>query len=116
VILVTSAPMVGRPLEAIGTLQRYLHRLAEAGVRLESLTEVAAFDGDTALLRSVYDGREQVVPAASVVVAGAHVPVDSLLEPLRAAGLPAQAIGDALSPRLLDSAIRDGFRAAWELE
>jgi 2,4-dienoyl-CoA reductase-like NADH-dependent reductase (Old Yellow Enzyme family) len=115
VTLVTRAASVGRPLEAIGVLPGQLRRLAAAGVRLETLSEVEGFDGESALVRSIYDGRRQRIPAAVLVVAAPHVADDALVEPLRAAGLEAVVIGDALAPRLIDAAIRDGSRAAWEL-
>jgi hypothetical protein len=73
------------------------------------------YDGEFVLVRSVYDGDDARIPTACRVMSTPHVAEDALLEPLRAASFEATAIGDARAPRLMDAAIREGLRAAFEL-
>jgi hypothetical protein len=44
--------------------------------------------------------------------ASARLPRDSLAAPLRAAGVEVRVVGDALAPRLMISAVREGQAAA----
>jgi 2,4-dienoyl-CoA reductase (NADPH2) len=90
-----------------------LARLRAAGVRLVSDSRIVAVEPGRVRIETVA-GVEQLV-AATIVHAGRHRSVDSLVDALRGVGLVATAIGDAWAPRLVEDAIRSGYDAAEKL-
>jgi 2,4-dienoyl-CoA reductase-like NADH-dependent reductase (Old Yellow Enzyme family) len=87
-------------------------RLAALRVEILTCREAVALDGSRLVLRHVLTGAEEVVAGVDLFAhASARVPRDGLLEPLRAAGIPVRAVGDALAPRLMLSAVREGQEA-----
>jgi len=65
------------------------------------------------MLRHVLTGATEEVNGVDLVVhASARVPRDELAAPLRVAGLRVRVVGDALAPRLMLSAVREGQAAA----
>jgi NADPH-dependent 2,4-dienoyl-CoA reductase/sulfur reductase-like enzyme len=115
VTVVSADALVGSELEWAAARTGYLERLADLGARLRAGTVVVRYDGERVLVRSLYDGCEDEVAAAALVLATPHVAEDSLLESLEREGIEAIAIGDARAPRLLDAAVNDGFRVAFDL-
>jgi hypothetical protein len=111
VILLTPREGIARdsPLLVAQGIHR---RLAALGVEILTCREAMALDGGRLVLRHVLTGAEEEVAGIDLLVyASARVPRDRLLEPLRAAGIPMRAVGDALAPRLLLSAVREGQAA-----
>ncbi len=90
-------------------------RLRDLGVRLvEGHRLVSIGVGHVRLARN-YDGSSLTLEAAAMVCSMAHDAVDDLVGPLRAAGVAAEAVGDARAPRLVEDAIRDGYNVASKL-
>ena len=63
-------------------------------------------------LERTYDGTRLVLEARAVVHATPHTPADGIVQELRERSIPVRAIGDARAPRLVEDAIRDGYRVA----
>ncbi|MDX6631000.1 MAG: hypothetical protein QOH00_3246, partial [Gaiellales bacterium] len=89
-----------------------LRRLAHLGVRLVEGHRLLAIDEHTVQLERSYDGTRLVLEARAVVHATPHTPADGIVHELRAHSIPVRAIGDARAPRLVEDAIRDGYRVA----
>jgi hypothetical protein len=95
-----------RPLSGLG-------RLAATGrFRVRPTTLLAGLDGRTAVLTYLPTSTDSSIPADTVVLVTRDRPDNALVGELQAAGIAAAAIGDALAPRNLRSAIGDGYR--WE--
>src|SRR5581483_6488585 len=90
---------------------RIHRRLVEAGVTLTTAHALAAARAGEALLRCVVTERESSVPFDALVLVTARLPNDGL-----ARELGARAIGDALAPGTIASAVWDGRRYAEELD
>jgi dimethylamine/trimethylamine dehydrogenase len=111
VTLVTPAALVSE--WSVNTMEqpRIHRRLVEAGVELviaHDLLEVAAGE---ARLADTFTDRERTIPAQTLVLVTARLPNDAL-----AVELGATAIGDALAPGTIASAVWDGRRYAEELD
>jgi dimethylamine/trimethylamine dehydrogenase len=111
VTLVTPAALVSE--WSVNTMEqpRIHRRLVEAGVELviaHDLLEVAAGE---ARLADTFTDRERTIPVESLVLVTARLPNDAL-----ALELGATAIGDALAPGTIASAVWDGRRYAEELD
>ena len=89
-----------------------LRRLAQLGVRLVEGHRLLAIDADAVHLERTYDGTRLVLEARAVIHATPHTPADGIVYELRARSIPVRAIGDARAPRLVEDAIRDGYRVA----
>jgi dimethylamine/trimethylamine dehydrogenase len=111
VTLVTPAALVSE--WSVNTMEqpRIHKRLVEAGVELLTSHDVLAVSSGEARLASTFTARERVIPVDSLVLVTARLPNDEL-----ARTLGATAIGDALAPGTIASAIWDGRRYAEELE
>jgi 2,4-dienoyl-CoA reductase-like NADH-dependent reductase (Old Yellow Enzyme family)/thioredoxin reductase len=100
--------------EGIHQYQRnlYLQRLDDAGVELvHHLRPVALCPGAVAF-EHVFSGREMVLTDVdTLVVSAGRVPVDDLFLALEERGVDAVRVGDALGPRGLEEAIREGTLA-----
>jgi dimethylamine/trimethylamine dehydrogenase len=111
VTLVTPAALVSE--WSVNTMEqpRIHRRLVEAGVELviaHDLLEVAAGE---ARLADTFTDRERTIPVESLVLVTARLANDAL-----ALELGATAIGDALAPGTIASAVWDGRRYAEELD
>jgi hypothetical protein len=74
---------------------------------------VTGADGATATLRHALAGAAERLAGFDLVThAGACVPRDALAAWLMATGVALRAVGDALAPRLMLSAVREGQAAA----
>jgi dimethylamine/trimethylamine dehydrogenase len=111
VTLVTPAALVSE--WSVNTMEqpRIHKRLVEAGVELLTSHEVLGVSSGEARLASTFTARERVIPVDSLVLVTARLPNDEL-----ARTLGATAIGDALAPGTIASAVWDGRRYAEELE
>jgi dimethylamine/trimethylamine dehydrogenase len=111
VTLVTPAALVSE--WAVNTMEqpRIHRRLVEAGVALLTAQELLGVGGGDVQLADTYTGRERAIPVESLVLVTARLPNDAL-----ARELGATAIGDALAPGTIASAVWDGRRYAEELD
>ncbi len=111
---VTLVALGGPPLAALAATvvaPLALERLEALGVELVDGHGLVAIADGHVELRRTYGGRRLIVEAAAVVHATPHAPVDGLVPAVRALGLPVRAVGDARAPRLVEDAVRDGYRA-----
>jgi len=61
------------------------------------------------------EGKRQIIPADTVVVAAGSIPEASLVGALRARGLEIYAIGDCASPGRIADALREAARVGREI-
>ncbi len=109
--IVTPRDGIGRDL-ALVVRQRVLRRLSERRIRMVTLAEVTDFAAGTVTWRNIYNGDEEQLSGVTLLAhAGLRRPDQSLLSPLRAAGIATSLIGDAAAPRDLITAVREGFAA-----
>jgi dimethylamine/trimethylamine dehydrogenase len=111
VTLVTPAALVSE--WTVNTMeQRRIHkRLVESGVEILTAQDLAAVEAGRAQLVSTFTGRIHDAPLDSLVVVTARLPNDELAQELGAT-----AIGDALAPGTIASAVWDGRRYAEDLD
>jgi dimethylamine/trimethylamine dehydrogenase len=124
VTLVTPAPRVSE--WSVNTMEqvRIHRRLVEAGVALETSHALLGAEGGDARIACAYTGRERSLPCEAVVLVTARLPNDALASELLArreewggASLRSvRAVGDALAPGTIASAVWDGRRYAEELD
>ena len=112
VLLVTPRDAIARDTPLL-VAQGILRRLAARRVRVLTCHHAVALAGGTARLRHVLTGEEMAVEnVALLAYASARAPRDGLAATLRAAGVAVRVAGDALAPRLMLSAVREGQAAA----
>jgi len=111
VTLVTPAALVSE--WSVNTMEqpRIHKRLVEAGVELLTAHDVVGVGGGEARLADTFTGRERAIPVDSLVLVTARLPNDEL-----ARALGVTAVGDALAPGTIASAVWDGRRYAEELD
>jgi len=105
--------------------QPQVHRaLANAGVRLITLSRVVRFELGELVIANLFTGEERRLPCRSLVIVGARLARDELYQALMArrqelapAGiLSVDRIGDALAPGAIAHAVHSGHRYARELD
>jgi len=111
VTLVTPAALVSE--WTVNTMEqpRIHRRLVEAGVELQTAHDLAGVGGGEARLVDTFTRRESAIPLESLVLVTARLPNDEL-----ARELGVTAVGDALAPGTIASAVWDGRRYAEELD
>jgi hypothetical protein len=112
VLLVTPRDAIARdsPLLVAQGVQK---RLAARRVTLSTCRDVASFEDGSVVLRHALTGEAETIRGVDLFTyASGRVPRDDLAAPLRAAGVPVRLVGDALAPRLMLSAVREGEAAA----
>jgi 2,4-dienoyl-CoA reductase-like NADH-dependent reductase (Old Yellow Enzyme family)/thioredoxin reductase len=88
-------------------------RLYQKGVVLSPHHDLRGIENGIVSLRNCYGGVEQVIADLDmVIVVTPPLPNDRLLEELTTAGFDAEAIGDCVAPRDVETAIFEGHRAA----
>jgi 2,4-dienoyl-CoA reductase-like NADH-dependent reductase (Old Yellow Enzyme family) len=87
-----------------------LHKSGRFQVRTRALLDRIE-DGTVRLFDERLDAESEIVPADSVVLVAYSVPDTGLAAQLSARGIAVRQIGDALSPRYIEGAIRDGYLA-----
>ncbi|MGG5821091.1 FAD-dependent oxidoreductase [Falsiroseomonas sp. HW251] len=115
VLLATPRDAIARdtPLLVAQGIQR---RLAALRVEIMPCREVTGFANRRATLRHALTGTIETVQGVDLLAhASARVPRDSMVAPLRAAGIELRVVGDALAPRLMLSALREGQAAVESL-
>ena len=114
-VIVTPRDAIGRDL-ALVVRQRVLRRMAELRIRVVPLVEVVDHANGAVRWRNVYNGDEETLAGVTLLAhAGLRRPDQSLLAPLREAGLAPRLIGDAAAPRDLLTAVREGHAAGLAL-
>jgi 2,4-dienoyl-CoA reductase-like NADH-dependent reductase (Old Yellow Enzyme family) len=115
VTLATSCLHAGED-EGITTLYPLLRRLGRAGVEIRERVRVERLDGRVAHLRNVFDGSTGEVGDVDAAVAWCGAAPDATLaRELDGAGLDVRLVGDALLPRRVADAVREGAEVAWSL-
>jgi 2,4-dienoyl-CoA reductase-like NADH-dependent reductase (Old Yellow Enzyme family) len=110
-VLATPREVIARDSPVI-VAQGIHRRLAALGVEIRVYREAASLADGTLTLRNILTGAEETLAGVSLFAySTARVPRDALAAPLRAAGLHPRAVGDALAPRLMLSAVREGQAA-----
>ena len=111
VTLVTPANLVSE--WTVNTMEqpRIHKRLVEAGVELATAHDLARVAGGEAHLEDTFTQRMRAIPIDSLVLVTARLPNDEL-----ARELGVTAVGDALAPGTIASAVWDGRRYAEELD
>lgn len=115
VTLVTPDPLVGKELQRMAADAPLRRTLAKLGARFVTESAIVHWDGGTARIVSLLDGREQRLDADTLVFAATNVAEDSLSLDLAARGIACTAIGDCTAPRQAAFAIHDGRKAALAL-
>ncbi len=91
-----------------------LKALGDSRVRIFTGTEVTRFDGNRAFVST--EGSEQLLGEFdSVVVAVGASSVNALEPRLYQAGIDVRTVGDAVRPRQIYDAVKDGYDAAMEI-
>ena len=110
-LLVTPREVIARDSPVL-TMQAIHRRLAARDVEILTIHEPVRLAGGTLVLRHLLTGAERTETGVSLFAhATPRAPRDALLAPLLAAGVKLRAVGDALAPRLMMSAIREGQAA-----
>jgi NADPH-dependent 2,4-dienoyl-CoA reductase/sulfur reductase-like enzyme len=93
-----------------GTVVTMHRRLAKKGVRFRTHTAAVGTDASGVRVLDTLSDAEGHEPADVVVAAVGNVAVDDLRETLEARGVPTTCVGDALAPRTIVEAVREGQR------
>lgn len=111
VMLVTPREVIARDSPVL-TMQAIHRRLAAAKVWIMTCQEPIRLSRGALTLRHLLTGAETEIPGVTLFAhATPRTPRDDLLAPLQAAGVKVRAVGDALAPRLMMSAVREGQAA-----
>lgn len=111
VMLVTPREVIARDSPVL-TMQAIHRRLAAAKVWIMTCQEPIRLARGALTLRHLLTGAETEIPGVILFAhATPRAPNDALLAPLLAAGVKVRAVGDALAPRLMMSAVREGQAA-----
>ncbi len=92
-----------------------VHKLGELGVGLEAECTLLSISPEAVKVRQM-DGRENLIPADSVVVALGHESEDALYQYLTAAkDIRVHRVGDCIQPRRIGDAVAEGAHVALSL-
>jgi mycofactocin system FadH/OYE family oxidoreductase 2 len=114
VTLVTFRSFAGWDLPG-NTVPPFYRRMAEHDATIIPFTTVSRVVPEGVAVRDVFSRREHVIAADSLVWAGDNQVCDELYHQLKGKVPELYAVGDCLSPRKIDSAIREGFLAALKI-
>ena len=109
VTCVTKQIVVGQEVEGL-TMDLAMARIVELGINFMPLTWVRRIDGERITLFSLLTGKEQEVEADTIVFAMGGMVNDSLYHILRDKVPEIHLVGDAVAPRRIVYATRDGSR------
>lgn len=101
------APLMVYTLRASAAYQR-LHKTGKLDVRVRATLDQID-DKTVTLFDEVQDATPEVLPADTVVLVGYNQSLNEMKPILEAKGIEVKCIGDALSPRYIEGAIRDGY-------
>ncbi len=111
VTLVTFRAFAGWDLPP-NTVPPFYQRMAEHDVTILPFTIVSGVTPDGVVVRDIFSRRERVLAADSLVHTVDNEVCDGLYRELKGKVPELYAAGDCVSPRKIDSAIREGFLAA----
>jgi glycine/D-amino acid oxidase-like deaminating enzyme len=115
VTLVTPDALVGKELQRMAADVPLRRTLARLGVRFLTESAVTHWNGASARVVSLLDGRENGIEADTLIYAATNFAEDTLAVELDARGIPFTAIGDCTASRQAAYAIHDGRKAALSL-
>lgn len=112
---VTVIDIAGRLATNVGPSTRWplMKHLKLLGVALRPNTRIIRVTADAVLVES--DGRQESIPADTVIIATGSVSFDELSSRIKQEGTEVIKIGDANTPRKVTEAIRDAFDAAMKI-
>ncbi|MFZ0889326.1 MAG: FAD-dependent oxidoreductase [Candidatus Binataceae bacterium] len=114
VTLVTVRASAGWDLPG-NTVPPFYQRMAEREATILPFTAVTRVTPEGVVVRDIFSRRERVLAADSLVYAGDNDVCDGLYRELKGKVPELYAVGDCISPRKIDAAIREGFLAALNL-
>jgi 2,4-dienoyl-CoA reductase-like NADH-dependent reductase (Old Yellow Enzyme family)/thioredoxin reductase len=114
VTLVTMRSFAGWDLPP-NTVPPFYQRMAEHEATIIPFTVVTRVTPEGVAVRDLFSRRERVIEADSLVYAGDNEVCDGLYRELKGKVPELYAIGDCVSPRKVDAAIREGFLTALKL-
>ncbi len=109
VTIVEMEKSVGRDI-GVSTRWVVLKNIRRLGIKVLDQATVKEINGGGVLLEK--DGEEKLLPADSVILATGAVPLNGLAETLKGQVPELHVIGDAVEPRKMIEAIREGFDLA----
>jgi 2,4-dienoyl-CoA reductase-like NADH-dependent reductase (Old Yellow Enzyme family)/thioredoxin reductase len=112
VTLVTPDALVGKELQRMAADAPLRRALARLDVRFITESAVVRWDGQSAEIASLLDGRTKSVEVDALVFAGTNMAENSLATELGQRGTLYLDIGDCVAPRQAAFAIYDGRKAA----
>lgn len=113
VTYVTRHLMFAPAIEVTGRAQAALRRLYSAGrFRVVTQAELLSIEDDHAEIRPIFGCQSEAVPADTVVIVAFRQAQNELWHALRGRFQQLHLVGDAISPRDLQPAIREGHLAA----
>jgi 2,4-dienoyl-CoA reductase (NADPH2) len=112
---ITIIEMAGRVANNVSRSSRWslLKSLKLLGVEIRPGTKLLEINGDS--VKVMTDGREETIPADTVVMATGVRPVDDLKGPLSGKGIEIITLGDAGTPGNIGDAVKQGFEAALKI-
>lgn len=115
VILITPRTIEGSDIVPISWITQHT-RLRAAGVTIKTGSIVNRIEGQSVIVEDLYSGEESILEDIdSIVIAGVRKARDELFSELQGRIPELYAIGDAMSPRSILEAVREGHMLAREL-
>jgi hypothetical protein len=112
ITVVTSEAAIGRKLLSTNELPWLYPRVIAAGIEIVCSTFVERLESGKALLVDKWTGKQRELAVDAVILCMGRRSRAWLYHSLKESGVKALCIGDSLSPREVDDAIREGFREA----
>jgi 2,4-dienoyl-CoA reductase-like NADH-dependent reductase (Old Yellow Enzyme family) len=116
VTFVTRCSMFAPTVETWTRTEPALERLNAGQFRVLTRMHLIEIRSEDCIVRPLQGERIEVVPAETVVLVLAREPLSSLADELRGAIADIRVVGDALAPRDLQAAIREGHLAARSIQ
>ena len=112
---ITVIDMVPRLAENVGRTARWslLKGLRLMGVVLRPGTRLLEITEDSVVVET--SGGEEIIPADTVVTASGAASVNELADEVRTLGIEVITVGDAVEPRRITEAVREGFEEALKI-
>jgi 2,4-dienoyl-CoA reductase-like NADH-dependent reductase (Old Yellow Enzyme family)/thioredoxin reductase len=112
VSFITTQAMFGAKVESALMTEPALERLDKGRFRIYTRHRVTDVGDEEAIIQPTYEGAAHAIPAETVVFVSANRPNRDLYNELRGKIPQVHVVGDANSPRFLQTAIREGHLAA----
>ena len=113
VVLVTTAAYQAAKLVKLGEFSAWYGEMAALGILEKANARVVSADVEQLVLADVYTAQQEALAGVDVVIEIAAPKVqDDLWQALQRQGVPCVCVGDAVAPRGLAAALREGYAAA----